>query len=83
MSRFVRRPGFLDVADRQFEPIDLSVELLRRLAEAGAPKRRQLRLELLDMQRLGVKFGLQGRRERAQRVRIRGQFRGGERHVNL
>ena len=83
LSRLVRRLGFLDVADRLFEPVDLSVELLRRLAEAGAAQRRQLRLQLLDMQRLGVELGLQSRRERAQRVRVRRQFRSGERHINL
>ena len=83
LSRLVRSLGFLDLADRLFEPVDLLVEFLGRLAEAGAAQRRQLRLQLLDMQRLGVELRLQSRRERAQGVRVRRQFRSGERHVNL
>jgi hypothetical protein len=83
LSRLVRRFGFLDVADRLFEPVNLPVELLRRLPEGGAAQGRQLRFQLLDMQRLGVELGLQSRRERAQRVRVRRQFRSGERHINL
>ncbi len=75
--------GLLHVADHQFEQVDLAVELLRRLAEPRPPQGRQLGLQLLDMQGLDVELRLQGRRERTQGVRIRRQFRGGERHAGL
>jgi hypothetical protein len=52
---------FLEVTDQQFELFDLAVELLRGAAEARAAQHGQLRLELLDVQGLGVDLGRVGR----------------------
>ncbi|MGF6233844.1 hypothetical protein QFZ27_007799 [Inquilinus ginsengisoli] len=51
----------LDVADNQLELLDGAVELLRRAAEPGPAQRRQLRLQLLDVQGLGMDLGVPGR----------------------
>jgi hypothetical protein len=45
---------FLELADQQLELLDIAVELFRRAAEAGAPQHRELHLQLLDVQRLGM-----------------------------
>jgi hypothetical protein len=91
--RIGRDPGvvlgsiFLELADQQLELLDVAIELFRRPAEAGAAQHRQLHLQLLDVQRLGVDLGvargdldilarqlrLQACRQRAQRLRIIGQ----------
>jgi hypothetical protein len=44
LTRLAGSLGFLEVADGQFEPVDLTVQLLGRPAETGASQRRQLRL---------------------------------------
>jgi hypothetical protein len=44
---------------------DLAVELFRGTAKPGPPQRGQLRLQLLDLQGLGVDLGLQQFRESA------------------
>lgn len=63
-GRGVARPaqGFplLELADQQLELLDRLVELLRRTAEPGPAQHRQLGLELLDMQGLGVDLGVAG-----------------------
>ena len=76
-------PGLLQIADDQLQEIDLAIELLGRLAIAGSAQGRQLRLQLLYMQGLGVEFRLQQRREGAKLVRITGQVLGRQRHGDL
>ena len=46
-----------EFADQQFELLDRVVELLGGAAEARAAQHRQLHLQLLDMQRLGMDLG--------------------------
>jgi hypothetical protein len=50
--------ALFDLAEHQFELLDLAVKLLRGTAKPVAPQRRELRLEMLDLQRLGVEFGV-------------------------
>jgi hypothetical protein len=45
---------FFKAADQQFELFDVAIELFRRAAEAGASQRRQLHLQLFDVQCLGM-----------------------------
>ena len=88
--------ALLELADQQLELLDGLVELLRRAAEPGPAQHRQLGLELLDMQGLGVdlgvaggnrqillrELGLQSGRERPQRVGIGGQVLARQRHAS-
>ena len=83
LADFVGGLSLLQIADDQFEQINLVVEFLRRLAEARAPQCRQLRLQLLDMQRLGIELSLQSDRKSAQGFRVGRQFGGRERHADL
>ena len=94
------RPGqglpLLELADQQLELLDGLVELLRRAAEPGPAQHRQLGLELLDMQGLGVdlgvaggnrqvllrELGMQSGRERPQGVGIGGQVLARQRHAS-
>lgn len=87
VARLAQGFALLELADQQLELLDRLVELLRRTAEPGPAQHRQLGLELLDMQGLGVDLGvaggdrqvllrdlrLQGNRERPQGVDIGGQ----------
>jgi hypothetical protein len=73
--------AFLQVADQEFELLDLAVELLGLLPEPGAPEHGELRLQLLDMQGLGVELGLQSLRKQAQLFGIGRQSRGRQRHA--
>lgn len=57
-ARLAFRSTFLEVADQEFELFDLTIELLGGAAEARAPQHRKLRLEMLDLQCLGVKLGV-------------------------
>jgi hypothetical protein len=77
-----RRCGvaFLEIAEQQLQLPEVAVELFRGTAKAGPPQRRQLRLQLLDVQGLGIDLCLQQRRESAQRVGIAGQSRGRQSH---
>jgi hypothetical protein len=83
LARLVLSLGFLQVADDQLEQIDLAVELLGGLAEPGPPQRGQLRLQLLDMEGLGVQFMLQRPGEGAQLLGVGWQFSGRQRHGDL
>ncbi len=49
---------FFDVADQQFQLLDLAVEFLRRAAVAGTAQQRELGLEFFDVQRLRINFGV-------------------------
>ena len=51
----------LEFADQQFKLIDVLLELLRRAPEPSPAQHRQLHLELLDVQRLGMNLGRIGR----------------------
>jgi hypothetical protein len=64
----------LELADQQLELLDP----LRRAPVARPLQERQLGLQLLDMQRLGIELGLQPGREHPERVRIGGQRGRGE-----
>jgi hypothetical protein len=66
----------LELADQQLELLDP----LRRAAVAGSLQERQLGLQLLDVQGLGVELGLQPSRERPERVGIGGQCGRCQRH---
>jgi hypothetical protein len=46
------------VSEREFELLDLAIELLRGMAEARTPELRELCPRVLDLQRLGVEFGI-------------------------
>ncbi len=48
---------FFELADQQFELLNLMVELFGGPAEACAPQHGQLHLQLFDVQRLGVDLG--------------------------
>ena len=75
---------FFEAADQQFKLFDVAVELFRGAAEACASQRRQLHLQLFDMQRLGMdlrgiggeldllarQFGLQVSGKKLQRLRV-------------
>jgi len=50
--------ALLELAEQELELLDLAVELLRGAAEARPPQHRELRLEMLDLQRLRVKLGI-------------------------
>ena len=50
--------AFFDLAEREFELLNLTVEFLRGAAEPGAPQFGKLRPQVLDLQRLGVEFGV-------------------------
>jgi hypothetical protein len=52
------RQSLLEVAEQELELLDLAVELFRGAAEARAAEHRQLRLEVLDLNRLGVQLGV-------------------------
>lgn len=87
--------AFLEIADQQLELLDVTVELLREAAEPGAAQHGELRLQLLDVQRLGVELGvaggerlvlprqrrLQRRRKGAKRRGIGRQVGAGQRHA--
>jgi len=51
----------LELADQQFELLDVAVELLRRPTKPRATQHGELHLQLLDMQRLGIDLGRIGR----------------------
>ena len=87
---------FFEFADQQFELLDLAVELFRGAAEACASQRRQLHLQLFDMQRLGMdlrgiggeldllarQFGLQVSGKQLQRLRVGRQRMMRQRHAD-
>jgi hypothetical protein len=87
--------AFLDLADLQLELFDAAVELLGGPAEPRPAQHRQLHLQLLDMQRLGVNLcsrcrerqflltqsRLEHRREGAQLVGIGGERGHRQRHA--
>jgi hypothetical protein len=50
-------PSF-ELSEQELKLLDLAVELLGGAAEARSPQHRELRLEMLDLQRLGVKLGI-------------------------
>jgi hypothetical protein len=51
----------LDPADHELELLDGAVELFRRAADPGPAQHRQLYLQLLDVQGLGMDLGVPGR----------------------
>jgi hypothetical protein len=55
--------ALFELADQELELLDVAVELLRGTAEARPPQHRKLRLEMLDLQRLGVELGVAHRDE--------------------
>ena len=57
------RHAFLELAEQELELLDLAVELLRGTAEARSAQHRELRLEMLDLQRLGVELRVAHRDE--------------------
>ena len=84
----VRGLAGLQFLEPQFELLDLAADPLRGAAELHPAQLGDLELELLDLQRLDLhrrlrrlQLALAGQREGAQRVRIGGQFGGGERHA--
>ena len=46
--------GFLQLPDREFKLFDIAIELLRGTPEPRPPQRRQLRLQMFDMQGFGI-----------------------------
>src|SRR3982074_3110374 len=50
------RHAFLEFAEQHLELLDLAVELLRGAAEPRSSQHRELRLEMLDLQRLGIEL---------------------------
>ena len=44
----------LEIADQQFQPLDIAIKLLRRTAEPCPSQDGQLRFQFFDMQRRGV-----------------------------
>jgi hypothetical protein len=80
----LRGEVFFEAADQQFKLFDVAVELFRGAAEAGASQRRQLHLQLFDVQRLDMdlrgiggefdllarQFGLQVSGKKLQRLRV-------------
>ena len=57
-ASFAFRYALFELAEREFELLNLPVELLRGAAEPRPPQFGELRLEVLDLQRLGVEFGV-------------------------
>jgi hypothetical protein len=62
--------AFLQITDDELELLDLAIQLLRRAAVARPLQHRELRLQLLQVQRLGVELGLQRHGEGPQRLGI-------------
>ena len=55
------RHGFLEFTEHEFELLDLPVELLGGAAEPRPSQHCKLRLEMLDLQRLGIEFRVANR----------------------
>ena len=55
-ARVALRHAFLEFAEQHLELLDLAVELLRGAAEPRSSQHRELRLEMLDLQRLGIEL---------------------------
>jgi len=57
------RHAFLEFAEQQLELLDLAVELLRGAAEPRPSQHRELRFEMLDLQRLGIELRIAHREQ--------------------
>lgn len=55
-ARAALRQAFLEFAEQHLDLLNLAVELLRGAAEPGPSQHRELRLEMLDLQRLGIEL---------------------------
>src|SRR3981189_1303053 len=56
-------PASLVFAEQQLELLDLAVELLRGAAEPRPSQHRELRFEMLDLQRLGIELRIAHREQ--------------------
>ena len=75
--------ALFEIGNCQFQLLDEMVEFLRGATEAGALQARELRLQLLDIEVLGIKLRLQLRGQRTQFLQFGKRVGSSKRHAPL